>query len=61
MIGEKMADKMVVPTALGMWMATLVLLPIGIFLTYKAANDSKLFDYATYIQFFKRIISKIGE
>jgi len=47
-IGEKMAEKLVVGTFTGMWLATFVLLPIGIFLTYKAANDSPLFDFDFY-------------
>ncbi|MCW3127516.1 MAG: putative permease [Bacteroidetes bacterium] len=55
-IGEKTADKMVITAFTGMWMATFVLTPIGIFLTYKAANDSKLFDLDSYRRFFVRLI-----
>jgi lipopolysaccharide export system permease protein len=33
---------------LGMWSPVLIFLPISIYLTYKAANDSALFDFATY-------------
>ncbi len=55
-IGEKTADKMVVSAFAGMWMATFVLSPIGLFLTYKAANDSKLFDVDPYVRFFKRLL-----
>jgi lipopolysaccharide export system permease protein len=56
-IGEKMAEKLVVSTFMGMWLATAVLLPVGIFLTYKAANDSPLFD----ADFYLRIISILRE
>ena len=49
-IGEKTAEKMVISTFTGMWMSTFVLLPIGLFLTYKAANDSPLFDFDFYIR-----------
>jgi lipopolysaccharide export system permease protein len=31
-----------------MWLATFVLLPLGLFLTYKALNDSKLLTKETY-------------
>jgi lipopolysaccharide export system permease protein len=54
-IGEKMAEKLVVATVIGMWMSTFVLLPIGIFLTYKAANDSPLFN----IDFYLKIVSAL--
>lgn len=37
-----------VPPWLGMWSPVLIFLPISIYLTYKAANDSALFDFATY-------------
>lgn len=39
----------------GMWISTLVLLPIGFFLTWKAATDSPLFDPETYTKAWKRI------
>jgi lipopolysaccharide export system permease protein len=55
-IGEKTADKMVITAFEGMWMATFVLTPIGIFLTYKAANDSQLFDIDPYKRFFMKLI-----
>ncbi|MBS1943818.1 MAG: LptF/LptG family permease, partial [Bacteroidetes bacterium] len=32
----------------GMWTSTFVLLPIGIFITWKAATDSPLFDRDAY-------------
>ena len=37
-----------------MWMPTYVLLPLGIFLTYKAINDSQLFNKEFYYRFFKK-------
>ena len=36
-------------------MSSEVLLPLGIFLTYKAVNDSAVFNPDAYINFFKRI------
>ena len=56
-IGEKFAKENTLSPWLGMWMATLVLLPVGIFLTYKAMRDSKLLNKETYqpfLQFFSR-------
>jgi lipopolysaccharide export system permease protein len=50
-IGEKTAEKLVVSTFVGMWMSTFFLLPIGAFLTYKAANDSPLFNLDFYLRF----------
>ena len=57
-IGEKTADKLVISAFEGMWMATFVLTPVGLFLTYKAANDSKLFDLDSYRRFFMRLSSR---
>jgi lipopolysaccharide export system permease protein len=40
---------------LGAWLATLVLLPVGVFLTYKATRDSNLFNNDMYFTFLKKI------
>ncbi|MCO4291861.1 LptF/LptG family permease [Solitalea sp. MAHUQ-68] len=56
--GEKFAKQGKLEPYQGMWMATLVLVPIGIFLTYKAATDSAIFDAEKYQRFFKRLFSK---
>jgi len=37
-----------------MWMATYVLVPFGIFLTYKALHDSQLFNKEFYYRIFKK-------
>ena len=39
----------------GMGLSTAVLLPLGIFLTYKAVNDSALFNTESYLMFFKKL------
>ena len=39
----------------GMWFSSLILLPIGVFLTYKAMNDSVIMNADTYVNFFKKI------
>lgn len=47
-IGEKFAKEDSLTPFMGMWLATFVLLPLGLFLTYKAMNDSKLLTKETY-------------
>jgi lipopolysaccharide export system permease protein len=56
--GEKMAREGVMLPYKAMWMSTLALLPIGIFLTYKATTDSAIFDINNYLRFFKRLVGK---
>ncbi|WP_374951486.1 LptF/LptG family permease [Mucilaginibacter sp.] len=54
-IGEKSAKEGDLSPLIGAWISIAVLLPIGIFLSYKAATDSALFDMELYKRFFKRI------
>jgi lipopolysaccharide export system permease protein len=54
-VGEKSAKESAMTAFQGAWLASMVLLPIGIFLTYKATRDSVLFDLDSYKTFFKRI------
>lgn len=56
--GEKMALEGAIPVESGMWMATLILLPIGLFFTFKATSDSALFSGDAYINFFKKNFTK---
>jgi lipopolysaccharide export system permease protein len=37
----------------GMWLATFILLPVGLFLVYKAMHDSQLLNKEFYNRFFK--------
>jgi lipopolysaccharide export system permease protein len=55
--GEKFAREGSVSAFTGMWMATFVLVPIGIFLTYKAMQDSQLFNKEFYYRIAKFIAS----
>ena len=55
--GEKLAKEGEIPVYQGMWLATAILLPIGVFLTYKATTDSSLFDSNAYIERLKKIFS----
>lgn len=55
MVGEKVGEEGTISPANGMWLATYILLPIGIFLTTKAVNDSPLFTMDWYYKIAKRI------
>ena len=57
--GYKMAREALWPCWSGMWLSSMVLLPIGIFLTYTAATDSPLFNpeaWVKYIHKLKKIV-----
>lgn len=43
-MGEKYGREIVMPVGLGMWMATSLLLPIGLFFLYQARHDSGILD-----------------
>ncbi|MEX1188540.1 MAG: LptF/LptG family permease, partial [Bacteroidia bacterium] len=53
--GEKLAREGVLTPFWGMWLSSAILLPMGIFLSYKATTDSALFDKDAYLKFFRRI------
>ena len=53
--GQKLVEEDVVGTFAGMWAASYILLPIGIFLTYKATTDSVIMNIDTYLVFFKKL------
>jgi lipopolysaccharide export system permease protein len=57
-MGEKFSREGVIEPVFGMWVASSVLLPIGLFLLYKATRDSALFDLEVYGKFFKNILRK---
>lgn len=56
--GYKMArdDKMVVWE--GIWLSSMVLFPLGLFFTYKAVNDSGVFNFDAYKNLFARITGR---
>lgn len=56
--GENMVESGVITVWKGMWISSIVLTPIGIFLTYKAANDSALFDRDVYKKYFRKLLGK---
>ena len=53
--GKKFVKEDVLTPIAGMWMATYVLTPIGLFLVYKALHDSQLFNKEFYFRIAKAI------
>lgn len=53
--GKKFVKEGVLEPAAGMWMATAVLVPIGLFLIFKALNDSTLFNKESYFRMYTAI------
>lgn len=52
--GEKFAREMIWDVDLGMWVSSFILLPLGVFLSYKATTDSVILNSDYYILAFKR-------
>lgn len=57
--GYKMAREALWPCWAGMWLSSFVLLPIGIFLTYKAATDSSLFNPDAWMKVWNKLKIKV--
>ena len=53
--GYKMAREALWPCWSGMWLSSMVLLPIGIFLTYKAATDSALLNPEAWMKYLRKL------
>ncbi len=56
--GEKYTRAGILPAWEGMWLAPLVLLPIGLFLTRKATTDSPLLDMETWDKLLAKLLPK---
>lgn len=59
--GEKMVETGKLLPHEGMWLSSAVLLPVAVFLTYKAAQDAALFDRDAYVRFFERAARLFGK
>jgi len=55
MLGEKQAKAGFIDPLLGVWMANIILLPVGLFFLRQARNDARLFD----ADFYNVILDKI--
>jgi lipopolysaccharide export system permease protein len=57
-IGEKYVKDGDLSPIVGSWIAIVIITPIGIFLSYKAATDSAIFDMDVYKRLFNKIFKK---
>jgi lipopolysaccharide export system permease protein len=57
---QKFVKEMVIPPFPGMWISSFILLPMGIFLTYKATTDSVIMNTETYFNFYKKMSSAVS-
>ena len=55
--GKKLGNDGAISPFMGAFISTFVLLPMGIFLTYKSTQDSSLFNTDAYIKFFNNLFS----
>jgi lipopolysaccharide export system permease protein len=55
LIGEKLAKQLILTPFWGMWLPVFFMLPLGMFLIYKANNDSKLFSMEAYQNSINRV------
>jgi len=54
-LGTKSSTEGVMSVFTGSWLPAFILVPISIFLTYKAAVDSAIFERDAYLNFFKKV------
>ncbi len=59
-MGEKMGKNGDWDVAFGAWLSTCVLVPLAAWLTWKANQDSAMFNLEAYQQAMKRILKRIG-
>ncbi len=59
-VSEKSIKEGALDSSLGMWMAIIILTPLGIFLTYKATVDSAILDLESYKQLIVNYFKKFN-
>jgi lipopolysaccharide export system permease protein len=55
-VGYKMARDGVWEVWQGVWLSSFILFPLGVFITYKAINDSALFNPEAYEKYLRKIL-----
>ncbi len=55
MTAEKFVRESIMPPWAGMWISTLIMVPVSIWLTIKAANDSVILNIDTYFVWWKKL------
>ena len=58
MLGKNAAEEGAIPPYLGAWFATAILLPLGLFLSYKAHNDSEFVKLSNLVDLIKQKIKR---
>jgi lipopolysaccharide export system permease protein len=53
--GEKYVREAASGLWFGVWFSTMIFLPAGVFLTYKAVTDSTVLNVDAYVEFFKKL------
>lgn len=56
--GEKFTKEGLWPVWKGMWLSSMVLLPVGLFLTQRAISDSAIFEWEFYLKPFKTLAER---
>ncbi len=59
--GEKYAKEDMLDMNVGMWISSAIVLPLGIFLTFKATTDSQLLDFESWTKLINRISGKFSK
>ena len=54
--GEKLVREGTLMPVYGMWISSIVLLPVSVFLTYKATRDSTVMNFEFYEKFVKAVV-----
>jgi len=57
--GKKLATDGVITPALGTLISSLILFPMGAYLTWKSTRDSSIFNAEVYILFFKNLFQRV--
>lgn len=58
--GTNMLRNETIPIWLGMWLSNIMLFPVGIFLAYKANQDSSALNVEAYVIFFRKLFGFRG-
>lgn len=58
--GYKMARDGKINVIAGIWLSTMVLLPLGVFFTYKAVGDTTMFDFDRYKRLWRNLRRRMG-
>ena len=59
--GEKSAKTGDIDVMLGVWFSSVMLFPLGLFLTFKSTTDAPLLDAESWKKFFNRIFKRSGQ